>query len=363
MKLLIRITLLSLVASSLFALPRFALMEDVSCGSCHLYQDGGGNRTSYGEEYARESLIMKDIVLPWENEDSEFPLYFGLDTRYQMIAQADEDLRQFPMQFALYGGAELGNLIAHAEVSRISEEIRVTGGLRYEGLPLESWIGVAKALPVLGWRIDDHSIFTRGGNLTLQGLSREGMPYTPFIESPKMLEFGSSPIMGLDLSLMAGTEFINQSGSTDSDLFTAVKVSYMYSGDLFTAQLGLAYLDEAKFINTSVASWGISSYGFVWLGEWAQMNGWIQPEITNLATSNQLSYRLFQGLDIVGRYEFFDPDVDLTTGAIQRSSLGLEFFPVRGVEMKLSYRTSTLDLPDTSSDSESQILSQIHFYL
>ena len=93
------------------------------------------------------------------------------------------------------------------------------------------------------------------------------------------------------------------------------------------------------------------------------MNGWIQPEITNLATIHQLSYRLFQGLDIVGRYEFFDPDIDLTTGAIQRTSLGLEFFPVRGVEMKLSYRTSSLDLPDASPGPESQILSQIHFYL
>jgi hypothetical protein len=363
LKLFIRITLLCLTVSSLFALPRFALMEEVSCGSCHSYQGGGGNRTSYGEEYARESLIMKDIVLPWENEDSEFPLYFGLDTRYQLIAQADEDLRHFPMQFALYGGAELGSLIAHAEVSRISEEFRVTGGLRYEGLPLESWVSLAKALPVLGWRIDDHSIFTRGGNLTRQGLSREGMPYTPFLESPKLLEIGSSPIVGLDLSVMAGTSFIQQNGLADSDLFTALKASYLYSGDLFSAQVGLAYLDENKLLNASVASWGVSSYGFVWLGEWAQMNGWIQSGITNMATFQQLSYRLFQGLDIVGRYEFFDPDIDLTTGAIQRTSLGVEFFPVRGVEMKLSYRTSTLDLPDTSSDPESQILSQIHFYL
>ena len=93
------------------------------------------------------------------------------------------------------------------------------------------------------------------------------------------------------------------------------------------------------------------------------MNGWIQPAITNVATFHQLSYRLFRGLDIVGRYEFFDPDTDLTTGAIQRTSLGLEFFPVRGVEVKLSYRTATLDLPDSNPDPKSQILSQIHFYL
>ena len=363
MKLIIRLALLVLSINSLLALPRFAMLEEVSCGACHAYQGGGANRTAYGEEYARESLIMKDIVLPWEREDSEFPLYFGLDTRYQIIAQAEEDLRQFPMQFALYGSGEVGSLIAHAEVVRITEEFRFSGGLRYEGLPLESWISLAKALPVLGWRIDDHSIFTRGGNLTLQGLNQEGMPYTPFLESPKLLEIGSSPIVGLDLSMMAGTAFIQQNGSVDSDLFTALKISYMYSGDLFSVQLGLAYLDENKQVNTSVASWGVASHGLVWLGEWAQMNGWIQPEITNMATFHQLSYRLFQGLDIVGRYEFFDPNIELTTGAIQRTSLGLEFFPARGVEVKLSYRRASLDLPDASSEPRSQILSQIHFYL
>ncbi len=363
MKLLIRITLISLTTASLFALPRFAMMEEVSCGTCHSYQGGGGNRTAYGEEYARESLIMRDFSLPWENEDNDFPVYFGADTRYQMIAQADEDLRQFPMQFSLYGGVELGSLIAHAEVSRISEEIRVAGGLRYEELPLESWVGLAKAMPVLGWRIDDHSIFTRGGNLTLQGLSREGMPYTPFMESPEMVQFGTSFIYGFDLTFMAGTPFIDPTRTLDAKLFKAAKMNYQLSGDLFSAQIGLAYFDENDLISGSVASWGLSSHGFVWLGEWSQMNGWIQPEITNLATMHQLSYRLFQGLDLVGRYEFFDPDVDLTTGAIQRTSLGVEFFPLRSVEMKLSYRTSTLDLPDSSPDSESQILSQIHFYL
>lgn len=363
MKTLLRIILFSLSVSSLFALPRFALMEEVSCGSCHSYQGGGANRTSYGEEYARESLIFKDFSFPWENDESELPLYLGLDTRYQMIAESDEDLRQFPMQFALYGGAEWGSLIGHGEVSRISEEFRFSGGLRFEGLPLEGWVGAAKAMPVMGWRIDDHSVFTRGGNLTLQGLSQEGMPYTPFMESPTMVQVGSSPLVGLDLTFMAGTSFINQTGYADSDLFTAARMSYLLSTGSFSAHAGLAYLDESGVINTAVATWGLSSNGFVWLGEWAQMNGWVGDNITNLATMHQVSYRVFPGLDVVGRYEFFDPDIDLTTGAIQRTSVGLELFPVRGLEVKLSYRTSTLDLPESTPDPKSQILSQIHFYL
>jgi len=352
-----------LLASSLSALPRFALMEEVSCGSCHAYVGGGAARTGYGSDYARESMVMKDVLLPWEDDFEEPAFTVGFDTRYQMIAQADEDLRHFPMQFALYGGTEWNGFRVHAEINRLSDEFRFTGGLRYDGLPLESWVSVGKALPAMGWRFDDHSVFTRGGNLTLQGLNREGMPFNPFMEAPELLEIGSAPLYGLELSVMAGTGFIDPFRTSDSDHFSAVKMSYMFSTGLFTAQAGLAYLDENGLIQNSVATWGLASHGLVWLGEWSQMTGWIQTGMTSVATIHQLSYRLFQGLDLVGRYEFFDPDMDLTTGAIQRYSLGVEFFPLRGVEVKLSHRTSTLDLPDANPDPESQFLGQLHFYL
>lgn len=306
---------------------------------------------------------MKDFAFPWEREDSESILSVGLDTRYQMIAEADEDLRQFPMQFALYGGIEVGSLIGHAEINRILDEFRFTGGLRYEGLPLESWISVAKAIPALGWRIDDHSVFTRGGNLSLQGLSREGMPFTPFLDAPNLVSVGSAPFPGLEFSMMAGSPFIDQDFSGDSKLFTAAKAGYFFSGDVFSAQVGVGYLDENGAIHGAVATWGVQSSGVVYLGEWSQLSGWRQAGDSNAAAMHQVSYRLFQGMDLVGRYEFFDPNTELTNGALQRTSFGVEFFPIRGVEVKLSYRTSNLDMPAESVESVSQVLSQIHFHL
>ncbi|NQV30213.1 MAG: hypothetical protein HQ508_04930 [Candidatus Marinimicrobia bacterium] len=363
MKSMLKLFVFMIAATGLIAVPRFAMMEDVNCVTCHSYQGGGGSRASYGKDYIRESLVLKDVKYPWDNEDSESPFSFGLDTRYQMIAESEKDLRQFPMQFTLYGGAEFGSLISHVEVSRILEEFRVTGSIRYEGLPLESWVSVGRELPIMGWRIDDHTVFTRGGNLTTLGLSREGMPYTPFIEPPTLLEFGTAAVNGLELSVMAGTPFIGGEAVLDESFFRAVKVNYSYSANLFSAQAGLAFLDENQIINASVASWGLASNGFVWLGEISQMSGWTGTDISNYASMQQLSYRLFQGLDIIGRYEFFDPNMDLSNGAIERTSIGLEFFPIRGLEVKLSYRTSKLDLPDSTPDPQSQILSQIHLYL
>lgn len=354
--------LLFLTAGNLVAVPRFAMMEEVNCASCHSYQGGGAGRSSYGKDYISESLVMKDVSYPWKNEERESLIYFGLDTRYQMIASRGDDLRQFPMQFAGYAGVELANLLAHVEVNRIIEEFRFSGGLRYEGLPLETWISVMHELPIMGWRIDDHTVFTRGGNISTLGLEREGMPYTPFIEAPTLIEIGSTPVMGLDVSLMVGTPFIQQGETSEASLFNAIKTSYNYYGNLFTAQVGLAALQEGD-VRALIATTAMAAQGFVWLGEFSKMEAWPQLGESNFASLQQLSYRLFQGLDIVGRYEFFDPNSALQTGAIQRVSLGFEAFPIPGLEVKLSYRRSQLDLPATTSDPEAQFLGQFHLYL
>jgi len=359
LKTILSLLFVFMLTGQVLALPRFAMMEDVSCGSCHSYQGGGAGRTPYGKEYARESLVSKDIPLPWAYEENDFPAYFGIDARYQMITIAGTEMRKFPMQFSLYGGAEMGNLVAHAEINRVIDEFKMSGGIRYEGLPFETWASLGKELPVMGWRIDDHTIFTRGGNLTTLGLDREGMPYTPFIDSPFLVEVGSTPFSGLEISAMAGTGFITPD---DSETFKAVKIAYGYSGDLFIARVGYAYLQEDE-LTASVATWGLGINKFVCLGELAQMNDWPQNGQNNYAAMQQLSYHLFQGIDIVSRYEFFDPEVDLLTGAIQRTTLGVELFPFPGLEVKMSYRSSQLEFPAFTPDAENQFLAQFHFYI
>lgn len=363
MKLLFKIIVFGLLAANLLALPRFAMMEEVNCSSCHSFSGGGGARNSYGNDYAKESLVFRDVQYPWDNEDDESSIGIGLDTRYQLVSKPETELRHFPMQFALYANAEFDNLIAHTEVNRILDEFRITGGVNYSGLPLESYLSLAKALPVMGWRIDDHTIFTRGGNLSMLGLAREGMPYTPFIEAPIMAEIGSSPISGLEVSIIMGTPIINSVDSLDSPYFDAVKVNWSYSGEYFSSNLGIAVLDEGQLSQAQVFTWGLSSMGVVWLGEVSELSGWPVTEQTNFAMLHQVSYRVFQGLDLIGRYEFFDPDKDLSNGAIERISLGVEFFPIPGVELKLGYRSSQLDLPESTPDPEGQFLTQLHIYL
>jgi len=354
--------ILFFLATNLFALPRFAMMEEVSCGSCHSYQGGGAARSLYGKEYVAESLVMMDIALPWQQEESDFPLYVGLDTRYQMISKSDEDLRHFPMQLALYAGAEFGGFVAHAEVNRVLEEFRVTGGLRYEGLPLDTWISVGREMPALGWRLDDHTVFTRGGNLNPLGLTEEGMPFTPYLEPPNLVEIGASPLPGLELSVMIGTRFIDPVEMLDESAFNGLKASYTLSAGLISAQANYGLIREVDISVTSIA-WGLTMNKLVYLGEYSTLENAVDLSQSNLAILNQLSYRLFNGFDIIARYEFFDPEQTLLTGAITRVSLGVELFPIPGIEIKLSYRQSQLEFPDIILDPEGQLLGQIHFYL
>ncbi|MCF7824183.1 MAG: hypothetical protein K9N35_08440 [Candidatus Marinimicrobia bacterium] len=359
---LTKLTILISLAGTLYGLPRFAVMEEVSCSSCHSFSGGGAARTSYGKDFIRETLVMKDMVLPWTSVESERPFYLGFDTRYQFVSQEEKDLRHFPMQLALYGGVEWGSLILHAEVNRILEEFRFTGGIRYEGLMLDSWVSISREVPALGWRMDDHTLFTRGGNLTLLGLESEGMPYTPYLEAPTYLEIGSAPISGFEISVMLGTAFVNSGAQIDGAGFQQMKMTYHLSRNLFAGQTSIAYLKEAE-LSASTASWGLSLGHLDYLGEFSQLSGWSANPLDKSAVVHQLSYRLFPGVDLIARYEFYDPDRDLLTGAINRSSLGFEFFPLPGIEIKIAYRQSNLDLPESDPAPEGQYLGQIHFYL
>jgi hypothetical protein len=73
----------------------------------------------------------------------------------------------------------------------------------------------------------------------------------------------------------------------------------------------------------------------------------------------EAGYVVTPGVDLKLGYDFYDPDLDLKSGAVSRYSLGLEFFPISGVEVRPVYRI-VKDDPDDLANNEFQFL--IHFY-
>lgn len=362
MKRLIVFILLMSLTIPLVAVPRFAAREGVDCATCHVFPGGGAARTSYGKEFVKDYLAVRSND-PIAEILSGLPerLLVGADLRTQMFSQpAAGEMSVFPMQVAAYAGAEWDQFMGFAQGEYRNDAIEMGFSLRWSGLPMDGWLSYAWQTPGFGQKIDDHTAFIRGGNLTLMGLNFEGMALDPFIDRPSGVALGAYPLYWLSLQLGTGTAF----AGTDED------VRHLYArADVFAelGPLGLqfngSYLQEGDLSFTDIGGlvhWeGAVLHSSFVLGE-----NWPLSEQTSIAVFHELSWPLRQGIDLVGRYEFFDPDTDLSNGSISRTSLGVEYFPLPGLEVKTFYRLHGLENADFyDEDMSSQLLLQLHLYL
>jgi hypothetical protein len=136
---------------------------------------------------------------------------------------------------------------------------------------------------------------------------------------------------------------------------TGEEMSVGVGGNIFTSK-------SASGVRTTLlGGFGLYSYqDLTLLGE-ADL---IRTKTGGFTTSGMVltleaGYVVTPGLDLKVGYDFYDPDVDILSGAVSRYSLGLEFFPISGVEVRPVYRI-VKDEPDEISNDEFQFL--IHFY-
>ncbi|HBC46739.1 MAG TPA: hypothetical protein DCZ43_06810, partial [candidate division Zixibacteria bacterium] len=63
---------------------------------------------------------------------------------------------------------------------------------------------------------------------------------------------------------------------------------------------------------------------------------WLKQKsgITAMATTQSLSFRIQQGLYIEGDYDYLDPNIDLKSGAVNRYSFHLDYFPIGFMELE-----------------------------
>jgi hypothetical protein len=83
-------------------------------------------------------------------------------------------------------------------------------------------------------------------------------------------------------------------------------------------------------------------------------------EMKQLAILIEADLQVLQGLDLKFLYDFFDPNIDLKTGIAKRYSVGFEFFPISGVEVRPLLRW-TNDTVVHRNTTDLQVL--VHFYL
>jgi len=347
------------------ALPRFAARTGATCQSCHVNPTGAGMRIAYGAQYGREQLPVPEWSKDFEVEDfttllSNF-LGVGADVRtlyyYRQVpggVSKDSSNNAFwEMQGDVYLNFKLAKKVNVYIDKGLYSGLEIFGMLHV--LPAAGYVKVGKFVPGYGTRTDDHTSYIR----TMTGFSPElGRPEHTGLEAA--INPGIFTILG---GLYNATEGFGLSGSTKSYLGRAefrTKIA-----DNFTLGLGgniLATSFSSDVKKTLYGGFGeISFADLTLLGEVDYIaNKTSASTITAMALYAEADYPIFTGLDLKLMYDFGDNDIDIKAGSNSRFSVGVEFFPIQGVEVRPVYRLNK-ESPNDGANNEFDLV--LHFYL
>jgi hypothetical protein len=368
--------LVSAAVQSTFALPRFALMTGAKCSSCHVNPTGGQMRTEYGTAFSTDKIPLEDL------KDSSFAfsakltdnISLGADYRSQFIYDRLSETTTFQsMTTSIYGAAQLSKKVVfyfkQDLVNGTYGDGALYGGI-YNGtevyglakvLPLDGYIKGGAFSPNYGWRIDDHTSYTRGGDLGFTGAGYH--PGLMFV--PNYHDIGvEAGIYIENLFLTAG--LFNGTGHQQPIDFSkkkayAVKLEYSGGAGLssFNYRIGGSAYGYDDFTMGGIsAGFGVGDVVVFGEADWTK-NYMVDPSNPGgnaMMGFAEIDYRAIQGLWLTGKFDVIDPvegvaDDDATpaTNTIERVTLGLEFFPLSFVEIRPQYRI-VIEKPSVSND-------------
>ncbi|SVE21905.1 uncharacterized protein METZ01_LOCUS474759, partial [marine metagenome] len=213
--------------------------------------------------------------------------------------------------------------------------------------------------PNYGLRVDDHTSFIRGGNYSRTKLNfqKEGLLFGPYLNLPVILELGVPMLGGLQWTSSISTGLINRSEGL-SNLTT--QFNYNGSiGDQVTFMAAFNYMQEDNLTMVGVSG-GFSYANFTWTFEADQAENWIEGN-TSLAIYDELAWGIFKGIQLIGKYDYFDPKTEWLSGALSRYTLGIEIYPLNIIEIKLQVRINKIDMDDAITP-DPEYLIQTHFW-
>jgi hypothetical protein len=359
------------LTAQMFSLPRFALRSGQKCIDCHINPTGGEMRSDGGWLYGRNTLSMytSDGKLSPKIGDN---ISFGFDYRTQYLTKSTDSTMQsdfMKMEGTIYINVEMSDKIdVYARYDFLNSIWEAYGLLNV--LPNDGYIKVGTFSPNYGIRLDDHTAYTRGGDLGILFAtgSRQGLIYGPFYTETG-IEAGVNIGKFINITASAGNprlqEFVADPTYTTRLEITPVianKVSLLFGSSY-------AIYKEQRFDPISLKS-GISNIQFY--GGFAGIgfgNATLMAEydigknnITNGSSTSSLmiegSYRLIKGLEAVVRYDRFDKDIDTPNNELQRLIAGFEFYPYSFIEVIPQYRFQW-ETPEVKNNS---LVVQFHLY-
>lgn len=361
------IVILLFAFQSGLALPRFASRTGAKCQSCHVNPSGGMLRQAFGVQYGRETLPVEDWAKEFDIDDftnvlSKF-VGIGADVQTLFFTQQLPDTGStkgsaqknafFEMQGDLYLNFRLAKHVNIFLNKGLYNGFEVFGLLNI--LPAGGYLKVGKFVPNYGTRLDDHTTFIR--------------TYTGF--SP---EQGRPELTGAEIGFSPGPFSITSGIYNSTDGFGAAQSNdkaFLGRAEGMFALAENIHLGIGGNVFSHANSSGLRTDLFGGMGSFSYRNITLFGEadvirerqlastINGVVTYIEGDVLITSGLEFLVAYDFYDPDVDLKTGVLSRYSIGLDFFPIAGVEVRPVYRIKRENPVELKND-EFHLL--VHFY-
>jgi hypothetical protein len=366
-------------AGTAVALPSFSLITGAPCGSCHTNPAGGQLRSEYGTSFASEFLPLRtthddDFTFSGKISDN---ITLGGDFRSQLLYDGVTKKSAFQMMTTtLYAGVRLSKKVSFSYKQDI-----VNGSYNgvyngyfngTEAYGLVKWTPAVytKAglfLPDYGWRIDDHTSYTRGGDLG----------YTNAGQQPGLLFIPNYSDIGIEAGMYAGPLFLTGGiyaatghmmpfDLSDTKAFSA-KLTYSGSVCNLNYMLGLSGYGYRSFhMGGVMAGFSCLDSSLVVLGEadWTHDRLLLTPTlpvllpgVNTMEAFAEIDLKVIQGFWLTAKYDMIDPlqgqvndDSTPDDNSLGRVTLGLDFFPLPFIELRPQYRI-TMERPSISDNN------------
>ena len=314
--------LVAVLAPPSRALPRYSARYQQACALCHVNPTGGGLRTTY----ASQKLVPSEIA--WSKGDSTFKmpapmigkqLLIGTDFREMHVGSSDvnQRLNFFLMQADLYFAFQLEPRVT-LYYDRGHLDSYELFGLGY--LTPTVFVKAGRFVPSYGWKFDDHTMYVRSE-----------LGFMPPANSDVGVEAGWAPgPADVQIDVLNGSR-----GATfDTDPGYAESINGVYRWHM--GEVGAAFGASGYHQPTALRDFDTAGpYGYltyrrlVWMGEGdlVRQRDKGTPYLESVVASNELTYGLTRGFDLMGTYDFYDPDRNNGTGAKSRWGGGLFFMP------------------------------------